>query len=389
MIKIFIGPNGYGKTTKLQSIKDQLELEGHNDTILLESEILLLDEVKDTVDTSKTMEFIIDNLFNSSESLQEAKNNYENEVDRAVESNILYMNTIIDEILSHNQQTRSGNFISKTVKKEYKKLVKINTSDVKNKIGSGQRMFLILKLVSKFNSKNNIFLDEPEKYSHPSLLHKTAEIINDLSARGKNVYIATHSPKLVSMLRFDLDDIVILNDPNYLEKSLNLNAVLNQYSAHAITLNSPRLSKSLSYFNITDFKNNIKNFHLHEFIDCLFSKKIYIVEGVNDVLFIKKLLQQNNNFYEDYSIFQTYGKHHMILFAKIFLDLGIEVKVFFDEDNNQLPYNLSSNQLLSSFIHYKFSADIENEIGYTGQKANTVEFMQYLDSYTIPTNMNI
>lgn len=389
MIKIFIGPNGYGKTTKLQNIKEQIESLGHTDTILLESEILLLDEVKDTVDSSKTMEFIIDNLFNSSASLQAAKQEYEDEVDAVVSSNINYMNSIIDDILSHNQQLRTGDFIAKTTKKEYKKLVKINSSDIKNKIGSGQRMFLILNLISRFNSKNSIFLDEPEKYSHPSLLHKTAEIINDLSSRGKDVYVATHSPKLVSMLEFNLDDLVIMNDPNYIEKSLNISNCINYFITHSLSLTDPRLSKSLSYFNEAGFKENVKNFHFHEFIDCLFSKKVYLVEGVNDVLFIKQMLLQNNSFYQDYSIFQVYGKHHMAIFAKIFNDLGIEVKIFFDEDDNQQIHNQTTNQLLSSFTSYKFCPNIETEIGYTGHKLNTVAYMQFLSGYTVPNLMNI
>ncbi len=52
-------------------------------------------------------------------------------------------------------------------------------------------MQLLLMLASK-SSKDHIFLDEPEKYSHPSLLNGTAKAINDLGAAGKDDYIATH-----------------------------------------------------------------------------------------------------------------------------------------------------------------------------------------------------
>jgi predicted ATP-binding protein involved in virulence len=64
MIRVFIGPNGYGKTTKLENIKQNLITSGihENEILFLESEILLLEEIKDTKDNSKTMEFILAEL---------------------------------------------------------------------------------------------------------------------------------------------------------------------------------------------------------------------------------------------------------------------------------------------------------------------------------------
>lgn len=79
----------------------------------------------------------------------------------------------------------------------------------------------------------------------------------------------------------------------------------------------------------------------------------------------------------------------MAIFAKIFNDLGIEVKIFFDEDDNQQIHNQTTNQLLSSFTSYKFCPNIETEIGYTGHKLNTVAYMQFLSGYTVPNLMNI
>lgn len=66
MIYAVIGPNGFGKTTYLQKKEADLIAAGisENDILFLESEILLSDEVKDTKDDTKTMEYIIQNLLN-------------------------------------------------------------------------------------------------------------------------------------------------------------------------------------------------------------------------------------------------------------------------------------------------------------------------------------
>lgn len=64
MIEIYVGPNGYGKTTALVNKMKELINLGipENEIIFLESEMLLMDEVKDTKDESKTMEFILQEL---------------------------------------------------------------------------------------------------------------------------------------------------------------------------------------------------------------------------------------------------------------------------------------------------------------------------------------
>ena len=59
MLQIFVGPNGFGKTTKLIEIKKKLDNQKNNNTIMLSSELIFDDEVKDTVNTSMLMEYII------------------------------------------------------------------------------------------------------------------------------------------------------------------------------------------------------------------------------------------------------------------------------------------------------------------------------------------
>ncbi|MDY0139589.1 MAG: hypothetical protein RBR50_07810, partial [Candidatus Izemoplasmatales bacterium] len=108
MIKVFIGPNGYGKTTKLENIKQNLISSGvnGNEILFLESEILLLEEVKDTKDNTKTMEYILTELLETVPVIT-SRTNYEQAIDTEITSNIANVNTIIDDILSLNGMTRT------------------------------------------------------------------------------------------------------------------------------------------------------------------------------------------------------------------------------------------------------------------------------------------
>ena len=64
------------------------------------------------------------------------------------------------------------------------------------------------------------------------------------------------------------------------------------------------------------YETILKNFSYRDFIEALFSKRVYLVEGINDILFINKMLRDNNLYYEDYKILPSYGKHRMMLFAE-------------------------------------------------------------------------
>lgn len=379
MLEVYIGPNGYGKTKRLESIKQNLINSGVNsdEILFLESELLLMDEVKDTKDSTKTMEYILTELL-STQAIETARQCFESAIDSEITNNIPRMNNILDSILSLNGQTRNQNknFIDVKPTKEYKKLVTINSDDIKNKMGSGQRMQLILELV-KSSTKNYIFIDEPEKYSHPSMLNQTAKLIEDL-AQNKNVYIATHSPKLLSMMDIDLDKMYIINDITHQPKSLNIAGIIADLQQVNIS-NFP--NKCKSYYDENHLKLNIKELHYREFLEALFAKKVYLCEGTNDEFFIKKLLQAKDLYYDDHVIFKTYGKYHMLVFAKIFENINTDIHIFFDNDSDTNTSDLIINPLLLNFSHYKFVNNLEEEICYTDRKDDTVKFIEFLDSF--------
>lgn len=91
MLQIFVGPNGFGKTTKLIEIKKKLDNQKSNNTIMLSSELIFDDEVKDTVNTSMLMEYIITEIL-SDEETQKARIELEKAVDSSIDKNTEMLN---------------------------------------------------------------------------------------------------------------------------------------------------------------------------------------------------------------------------------------------------------------------------------------------------------
>lgn len=380
MFHIYIGPNGFGKTHALEDERDKLKSSGipESEILFIESELLLQDEVKDNKDTTKTMEFIIGELLTTSKEYLDKKKDFEECVDSIIDDSTEMMNKILESVLSYNGSVRdSKDFISKTKTKEHKKLVSINSKDIKEKMGSGQRMQFILNLVNHYTCKKYIFLDEPEKYSHPTFLHKTAQILNELNKKGIEVYIATHSPKLLSMLDLDLEQINIINDTRHICKKIDFDGALT--ATKFKTLGSFK-ERERSYYEKTTLIKNIKSICYKEFLECLFTKKVYIVEGINDRFLLNKILIDNDLFFDEYVVFQSWGKFLAPIFAQIFKSLDIETIVYFDQDDESKSKHSEINSFLSGFKHYMFVPNIETVLGISKIKDDTVAVTESISS---------
>lgn len=379
MLKIFIGPNGYGKTYELERIKKSLfdEDGDRKDVIMLGSELVFADEMKDTVNNSFLMDYIITELLVDDE-LTSIQKQFENKLDTLIKDNSDMYNELMDETLNLNSHTRTKDVIAPQKTREYKKLVKINADDLKGSMGSGQKLHFLLRLIEKSNKKY-IFLDEPENHSHPSMLNITSNLINKLS-ETKDVYIATHSPELLNMLNIDFNNLYIFNDSQYKgPKRIDFRKAVNSLPD---TINIENLySNSKTYFDEEKLKTNILEIHKKEFMSALFSTKVYIVEGINDQLFLKKVLNKAGKQFEQYSIFPCYGKPHYFPFIEIFNDLGIKVVLLFDEDKPSNETNSKINNELQKMKYYMFTEFLEKEIGYNGDKGNLPKFLDYLTNY--------
>lgn len=379
MLKVFIGPNGFGKTTKLNDIKKELDSIKNNNTIMLSSELIFDDEVKDTVNTSMLMEYIITEIL-SDNATQEAKKQLEEAVDNSINNNTDMLNQKIEYALGFNNKKKTKNILELRPDKEYKKLVKINGDDIKKSMGSGQKLLFLLSLI-ELSKKENVLLDEPENHCHPSFLHEVARLINGISEK-KNIYLSTHSPQLLSLLDIDFNNLVLLNDPSFKkEKKIELSKAISTLPPKIDLGNLNK--KSRSYYESEDLLvRNIKELHYRDFFEALFSKKVYLVEGLNDSLFLKKLLTKNGKQYDDYSIFQTYGKPHMLVFAYIFKSLDIDVVILFDSDQNkENENNILINNELKKYNHYMFKNRIEEELGFKIDKNLITEYLEFLDTF--------
>ena len=380
MLKIFIGPNGFGKTYELEKIKKSLLDEDNNrkDVIMLGSELVFADEMKDTVNNSFLMDYIITELLVDNE-LTNIQKQFENKLDTLIKDNVNMYNELMDETLVLNSHKRTKDVIAPQKTREYKKLIKINADDLKSSMGSGQKLHFLLRLIEKSN-KQYIFLDEPENHSHPSMLHITANLINKLS-EAKDVYIATHSPELLNMLNINFDNLFVFNDAEYKgPKKIDFNKAVDSLPQN---INIENLySNSKTYYDEEKLKSNILDIHKKEFMNALFSSKVYIVEGINDQLFLKKLLSKSGKQFEQYSIFPCYGKPHYFPFIEIFNDLDIDVVLLYDEDKISNETNNKINQELQKNKGYMFSEFLEKEIGYTGDKGDLPKFLDYLTNYT-------
>ena len=381
MLKVYIGPNGYGKTFSIDKEIEDLKKSGiaKRDIIKLGAELVFADEMKDSVSSSFVLDYLIEELLETDEILA-ARDEYESKINESVRKNQKGYNDIMDEVLELNHRERKDNVIDISTNIEHKKLVKINSSDLKKSMGSGQKLQFLLKLI-EVSSKKYVFLDEPENHTHPSLLHITAGLINKLS-KDKEVCIATHSPELLSLLDIDFNNLYIFNSEDYSgPKKINFEtAIVVPDNFHIDGLNK----KSKSYYDEPALKKNIIEMHKKEFMAALFSKKVYLVEGLNDAIFLKKLLFQFSKQYTQYELFHCYGKLHYLPFINIFDSLGIEVIPLFDQDTNKLDEknNIAiNNRLKSCSKYYEFSPVIEKELGYTGKKDCTTDFIDYLDSF--------
>lgn len=385
-ICVIIGPNGYGKTTHLNSLSEHLISEGKS-VLMIPSEIKLLDEVKDTVDTSQTMEFLLSEILETPDFVAKRDAMYA-EADMAIASSLPEMNAMLDEVLSLNGSVRAKDFIAPNTKKRIvKNLVTINQDDVKKKMGSGQRMQLLLMLASK-SSKDHIFLDEPEKYSHPSLLNGTAKAINDLVAAGKDVYIATHSPKLVSMFSFDLGDLRLINDSSHGLKEIPFEEAVAA-AASAVNVGSMQDKFKRYYASGFSLKESIAKRHSRAFIEALFTRKVFLCEGANDELFINACLQQYGGFYDDYVIFKVWGKSNLPVFIELFERLGIDLVVMFDVDDESKDPHRVLNPVIRAYGGrgckvVEFDPNLETALAYNGKKDDALGLIDHLESTTIP-----
>ncbi|QBQ07846.1 hypothetical protein SGLAD_v1c06470 [Spiroplasma gladiatoris] len=388
-LKLFIGPNGYGKTYHLNKLYN--EMKGFKNSILIPSEIVYKNETKDTVDSSLTLSILIEDIIMPN-CIQE-REAFEKKVDKIVIENIDNLNTTVQEISKAMDIKYDKDVIGISKSKVYKKLLKINNNFIDNVMGSGHGSLYILKLLN-ISSKEEIFIDEPEKFCHPSLFVEIVNEINKLLQKGKNVYLVSHSPELIKLLDWNYEDIfifneIVLNDKgervqnNF--KKLELNKIIEDKEFKKISSllvdNGKKEAEIIGrYMNDLNKLKTYFKIRRNDFIDILFSNKIYLVEGIFDKIFLEAKLDQSKK--TEKIIITTFSKWVMPIYISIVNQIKNHkssfLNVMFDSDSDS---NL--NKFINEYIkincneYIEFQPNIEKHLNLSIDKHDVNEFYEF------------
>lgn len=320
--KIYVGRNSSGKSFALES---EYKNDINENKILLPTEVKLDDEVKSDNKGSGT--FIIDTIIPIvMEKLElqsdDIKNRLKETIDEAIVSNA---NSIVSKF-KFNDKWRLEKLLSNEIPNEFKEL------------GSGEKSRYIIKLLLDLDiSGYNIYIDEPEKFSHPSLQVSLANLINEL-AINNDVFVITHSPKFLNEL--NIDNLEIINFYNNRESIFisdeNLISILSGISDRSQnTLLCDDMSfNSISQFNDLNgltFEEFKKYYFMPLYKDLVFYNNVIFVEDENTYLYIKQICKINN--LSNIDIMYVNGKLPIIIFDEVVKLLRLNPLCIYDSDH--------------------------------------------------------
>ncbi|MEY9979118.1 ATP-dependent endonuclease [Lysinibacillus sp. RC79] len=239
----------------------------------------------------------------------------------------------------------------------------------------------VIQAIAESNDEDRcVFLfEEPESFlheNHQEYFYKM--ILCSLAEKGHQVIYTTHSQKMIDI--FDTKGIIRLEFDDEKKQS---KVTFNKYNLEFENIMG---EKPYQLDKIHDFNNYIKIIepNLNRII---FSKKVLLVEGPNDLLVYKELIKKrvcekaNNEKYADtylnfnnIAIIPHHGKITALVLVELCKHLGVEYFIVNDFD---LPKELlekldfeSLDQLHSS-IFYKEEIDSINCIGSKGEPLST------------------
>jgi hypothetical protein len=213
--KLLIGVNGSGKTyyvknkiieplaaNKKKSKDEEVLIYSSNSEINFDNEIkkdygsLIQDLIRYISDS----EFVID--FNS----EKVKNLISSNHDQIFDiSPLKKVKKITDELLKDSDYILAkDNLLKENYKLNFLNFDLGKRENDASGLSNYSCIILLSKILlniddTKINlSKIHLFIDEPEKFAHPNLLIKIANALGDISTKI-NVYMTSHSPKLVNL----------------------------------------------------------------------------------------------------------------------------------------------------------------------------------------------
>ena len=211
-------------------------------------------------------------------------------------------------------------------------------------ISSGsKKLNNILDIILSLNL-NNIkifYFDEPENFLDDQSIKVIHRLFDALVNNNKTVVFVTHSPRLLEVLRIDIDAIYLL--PRMYEDFINLtfDQIKHIYHTTGDEINEIKVTERIGYGDALEFSKPEKIEYLflnrllssQEFYRSLFYNEIFLLEES------PKLIQYTQN------VFYCNGKYQAPFLIKLFITFKKHVVGVFDRDDDKagkLPYEINS-----------------------------------------------
>ena len=253
---------------------------------------------------------------------------------------------------------------------DWLKTLDLNFSGYKKwyeKVSSGSSSYSLLKLVFNFlvfiNKNNNIkreiknyriLIDEPEKFCHPELIHKIADLIYELSKKF-DMTISTHSNILLERI-FKIDKE---KKTKYFYFSKTKDEINNTYIYNDCY--ELKLPEELTKWHPREVSLTIKS---------IFSTNIILHEGPADEIYLNSLLESEKT--DKYITFlDCYGKSGIAKIVKILDNLNLTNNI-----NPLLSYDLDTPKKYIESNHHFIAMDPnleKNFFKYYNNKNNEFE----------------
>lgn len=220
-------------------------------------------------------------------------------------------------------------FIEDSFNKIYRNAEKLDKASSGSLIYSLIR-FLYLLITNKEIDKNNKFIlviDEIEKYLHPEMIFKIAEMMINI-ANKIEILITTHSPIFLERMFFQHKWSLLKEDD---QKKIPIITYMlktgegeeNNYELKEEKILNKLKEKNYSFISI--------------FTNVLFASKIFLVEGRDDRTFLESIIGSNKMLKESYyTVIECGGKQGVLTVLKDINELipfKKEIFVFHDEDD--------------------------------------------------------
>lgn len=361
--KIYVGKNSSGKTYAMENDFKNNEREKK---ILVPTEVKLDEEVKSDNKGSGT--FIIDAIIpiileKIDIEFEDIKSDLKTRIDTAIESN---PNRLISKF-KFNDKWKLEKFLANDIPNEFKEK------------GSGEKSKYIVELLLELDiSGYDIYIDEPEKFTHPSLQIQLACLINNL-AINNHLHIVTHSPRFLNEL--NIENLEVINFFNNRESSSvnddQLKEILrtikdrsqNQLLREDLMLNCISLFNDLESLSFAEFKTY---YFMPLYKNLIFCNNVIFVEDENTYLYINQICKKNG--LTNVDIMYVNGKIPILIFNKVAELLQIRWFSIYDSDHTLInvedQWSLREpvqdqqywNNLLCASGAFEITKDIEHSV---------------------------